>query len=82
MVGSATFFVLQNNSITKRLALVYDLKETTGFLEANRNHSALGEAEQLIVIQPPKTTLHGCKMFLFCSQLDTACCTRDHLQNH
>lgn len=63
-----------NKHITKRLALVYSLKETIGFPEENRNLSALSEPEQLIVIQPPKTTLHTYEMFLFLFLLSTLCC--------
>lgn len=66
--------ITANKHITKRLRLVYSLKKTIGSPEANINHSALREPEQLIVIQPPKTTLHGCKIFLFPLLLSAWCC--------
>lgn len=59
-----SYKITASKDITKRLGFVYSLKETIVFPEANRNYNGLGEPEQLIIIQPPKTALHGCKKFL------------------
>lgn len=59
-----SYKITASKDIAKRLGLVYSLKETTVFPEASRNHNGLGEPEQLIIIQPPKTALYGCKKFL------------------
>lgn len=59
-----SYKIAASKDITKRVGLFYSLKETTVFPEESRNHNGLGEPEQLIIIQPPKTALYGCKMFL------------------
>lgn len=66
-MGRATVFVLQNNcKQVDKTESWFGLQPKGGysFPEASRNHNGLGEPEQLIIIQPPKTALYECKKFL------------------
>lgn len=58
-----SYKITASKDVAKRFGLVYSLKEATVFPEASRNHNGLGEPEQLIIIQPSKTALYGCKKF-------------------